>query len=100
MKGRSLALWTAAVVATAVAFVVHLTLRFENVRLGYAVGEARREQQQLVEARRLLSLEIATLTQPDRIETIARGAFGMVVADPTRVVHVDESAQTLARRSR
>lgn len=93
MRARSLALWTAAVVATAVAFVVHLTLRFENVRLGYAVGEVRREEQRLVEARRLLSLEIATLTQPSRVETIARGAFGMVAADPTRVVHVAERPQ-------
>ena len=90
MSSRSLALWTAAVAATAVAFVVHLTLRFENVRLGYAVGEARRAQQQLVEARRLLSLEAATLTQPDRVETIARGAFGMVIADPSHVVHLDD----------
>lgn len=90
MRAGSLALWTAAVLATAVAFVVHLTLRLENVRLGYAVGEARREEQRLVEARRLFALEVATLSQPDRVETIARGAFGMVVADPALVVHVDE----------
>ena len=69
---------------------MHLTLRFENVRLGYAVGEARRAQHQLVEARRLFSLEVATLTQPARVETIARGAFGMVVADPSHVIHLDE----------
>ena len=64
---RFLALWTIAVLATAAAFVAHLALRFETVRLGYDVGHARREQQSLVEQRRLLSLEAATLGQADRV---------------------------------
>ena len=88
MKARFLALWTAAVLAVAISFIVHLTLRFETVRLGYDVGDARREQRSLIESRRLLSLESATLRQPDRVETVARGAFSMEVADSPRIIAV------------
>lgn len=98
MRTRVLALWTAALLATAVAFVAHLTLRFENVRLGYEVGEARREQRELAAAQRLLSLEAATLTQPDRVEAIARRSFRMDVADAARVTSMDAPAPTAGPR--
>lgn len=86
MKARFLALWTAAVLACAVAFTVHLALRFETVRLGYEVGETRREQRRLIEERRLLAIEAATLRQSDRVESIARGGLGMEVPEPARIV--------------
>ena len=86
MSARFLMLWTVAVVATAASFVVHLTLRFETVRLGYDVGAARREQRHLLEARRLLSIEAATLGQPDRVEAVARGAFAMDQPRRPRIV--------------
>jgi cell division protein FtsL len=92
MKARFLVLWTAAVVATAAAFVAHLSLRMETVRLGYEVGQARREQRRLIEQRRLLSLEAATLREPDRIEAVARGTLGMDVPDAARIVPVGQRA--------
>lgn len=88
MKTRFLVLWAAAVLATAAAFVAHLSLRLETVRLGYDVGQARREQRRLIEQRRLLSIESATLREPERIEAIARGTLAMDVPDPARVVPV------------
>lgn len=94
MKARFLALWTAAVLATAAAFVVHLALRFETVRLGYEVGDARREQRRLIEQRRLLAIEAATLRQAHRVEAVARGALEMDVPEPERIVPID------GRRSR
>lgn len=90
MKARFLALWTAAVIATATAFVAHLALRFETVRLGYEVGEAREEQRELIEKRRLLAIEAATLRQAARIEAVARGSLGMDVPEPERIVPIDE----------
>jgi len=99
MKSRTLALWTAALLATAVAFVAHLTLRFENVRLGYEIGEARREQRELAAAKRLLSLESATLTQPERVEATARRKLRMDVADGTRIVPMDAAASAPAPAS-
>ncbi|MCA9582238.1 MAG: cell division protein FtsL [Myxococcales bacterium] len=90
MKGRFLALWTAAVLATSAAFVVHLTVRFETVRLGYEVGGKRKEQRRLVEEKRLLSIEAATLRQAARVETVARGSLQMEQPDRTRIIPVRE----------
>lgn len=89
LKARFLALWSAAVLATAAAFIAHLALRFETVRLGYEVGQARKEQRRLVEQRRLLSIEAATLRQATRIETVARGSLKMEPPDSDRIVPID-----------
>lgn len=89
VAARFLMLWTAAVLATAAAFVVHLSMRFETVRLGYDVGAARAEQRRLIEQRRLLALEAATLRQRQRIETIASGRLEMSVPDAERVVSIE-----------
>ena len=90
MKGRFLPLWCVAVLATAAAFVVHLAIRFETVRLGYEVSEERERQRELLQDRRLLSIEAATLRQSGRVETIARGTLGMEVPKPTRIVTMKE----------
>lgn len=92
MRARFLALWTVAVLATAASFIVHLTLRFETVRLGYDVGDARREQRKLIESQRLLALEEASLSQPDRVETVARGTFDMSVPPAPRIVPMGKDA--------
>lgn len=96
MKARFLALWTVAVLATATSFIVHLALRFETVRLGYDVGNARIEQRKLIESQRLLSLEAATLSEPQRIETVARGAFDMDVPEAPRIVPMDKRGRALS----
>jgi cell division protein FtsL len=96
LKTRVLWLWAAAVIATASAFVAHLSLRLETVRLGYDVGQARREERRLIEERRLLSIEAATLRDPGRVETVARGSLGMDVPDADHVVPVGHGA---ARRA-
>ena len=98
MKGRFLLLWSVAVFAAALAFIVHLTLRFETVRLGYALAKARVQQEQLVEQLRLLSLEAATLRQVDRIETVARGALAMDVAPPSHVIAVQRATTRISGR--
>jgi cell division protein FtsL len=88
VKVKPMTLWTLAVLAASVAFIAHLMLRFETVRLGYEVGRARREQRQLVEERRLYSIEAATLRDVGRVETIARGALSMEVPEADRIVPV------------
>jgi cell division protein FtsL len=96
MKSRFLPLWCVAVLATAGAFVVHLAVRFETVRLGYEVSEERARQRDLLQDRRLLSIEAATLSQSGRIETIARGTLGMEVPKPTRIVTMSEERNPTA----
>ena len=88
VSARFLALWAAAVLACAAAFVVHLAMRYETVSLGYEVGKERREQERLIEQRRLLAIEAATLRQTHRVDAIARGTLKMSVPEPERVVSV------------
>lgn len=95
MRTRFLVLWTAAVLATATALIVHVALRFETIDLGYEVGEARRVQRRLTEAKRLLAIEAATLRQPARVEAVARGVLRMDVADSSRTL----SRTKVARRT-
>lgn len=100
MRARILALWTVAVLAAAASFVVHLTIRFETVRLGYEVGAARRQQRNLLDMRRLLMLEAATLSQPDRVETVARGSLGMDLPSAARVVPMGNTQPPIALSGR
>lgn len=94
---RFLALWFAAVLATVAAFVVHLAMRHEVNSLGLQVDAARREQRRLVEQRRLLSTEAATLRQAPRVEAVARGHLQMEVPAPERVVPIDARPQQSRR---
>lgn len=69
--------WVVAVIATTVALVLHLAVRFETIRLGYRVGELRGEHRELVEKKRLLSLEVATWSEVPRIKRIAEHVLEM-----------------------
>lgn len=87
MKQRPfLALWTVAVIATVLAFVVHLALRGRTVDLGYKLGRARAEQARLREVKRVLSLEAASYETPQRVEMVARTLLGMTAPPPERVI--------------
>ncbi len=92
MSSRALRLWIAALFAITAAFIVHLTVRLETVRLGYELAQERKEQRHLLELRRMLRIESAVLTRVDRVNTFARGALRMrhpegstmyVLRDPT-----------------
>lgn len=97
MKARFLVLWSVAVIAAAAAFVSHLALRHHTVQLGYEVGRARRTQRRMIEQRRLLAIEAATLRRPDRIETVARGRLEMDVPEPARVVPIGQRGRRQQR---
>ena len=87
MKQRPfVALWTLAVVATVLAFVVHLGLRGRTVDLGYKLGKARAEQARLREVKRVLSLEAASYETPQRVEYVARTLLGMTPPPSERVI--------------
>jgi cell division protein FtsL len=99
VKRRFLLLWTAAVLAAAMAFIVHLSMRFETVRLGYEVGRERRAQRELVESRRNLAIEAATLRQAARVEAVARQVLDMDVPEPERVVPAGRFAKRSSTRT-
>ena len=99
MNSRAVTLWIAAVFATGLAFAVHLKLRFETVQLGFELDKAHREQRRLIESKRLLSLEAASLRQTDRVETVARGILGMDMADRGRIITMERTALRAAGRT-
>lgn len=99
MKQRPfLALWTLAVFATVVAFVLHLGLRGKTVDLGYKLGKARKEQARLREMKRVLSLEETSYRTPDRVERVARTLLGMTPPPPERVIILTNAPVPASRR--
>lgn len=98
MKQRPfLMLWTLAVAATVVAFVLHLGLRGRTVDLGYKLGKARKEQAKLREMKRVLSLEAASYRTPDRVGNLARTLLGMTPPPPERIVILKDAVIPASR---
>ncbi len=99
MKQRPfLALWTLAVFATVIAFVLHLGLRGKTVDLGYKLGKARKEQARLREMKRVLSLEETSYRTPERVERVARTLLGMSPPPPERVIVLTNAPVPASRR--
>ena len=93
MKQRPfIALWTLAVAATVVAFVLHLGLRSRTMEVGYKLGVARKDQARLREVKRVLSLEAASYRTAERVEMVARSLLGMTPPPPERVIVLKETA--------
>ncbi len=93
MKQRPfIALWTLAVAATVVAFVLHLGLRSRTMDVGYKLGIARKDQARLREVKRVLSLEAASYRSAERVEMVARTLLGMTAPPPERVIVLKEAA--------
>ncbi len=70
------------------AFVFHLYVRFEAVRLGYEMSQSRSERARLLIERRELRLELASLKSPQRVETEAREKLGMEMPDHHRIISI------------
>jgi cell division protein FtsL len=99
MRRRFIGLWLAAVTAATMAFVVHLAMRFSNIRLGYEVAALEQEQRRLVEMQRTLSIEAQTLRNAERVEGVARRVLHMEVPSPARVVPMGRAAGHGNRRT-
>ncbi|WP_394843095.1 cell division protein FtsL [Pendulispora brunnea] len=78
--------WTLAIVATVLAFVLHLALRGRTVALGYELGRARAEQARLREVKRVLEVEAASYKTPERVDIVARTLLGMEPPTPDRMI--------------
>jgi cell division protein FtsL len=78
--------WTLAILATVLAFVLHLALRGKTVALGYELGRARAEQARLREVKRVLEVESASYKTPERVEIVARTLLGMEPPPADRMI--------------
>lgn len=65
--------------------MLHVWLRLQVVRLGYELSAARQMQLRLEHERRELEVELATLRDPGRIDSVARGRLGMTDPRPGQV---------------
>jgi cell division protein FtsL len=99
-KGRFLALWTVAVLATGAAFVSYLALRFEAVRLGYELDREKQEHKRLAELHRMLTVEVQSLREQKRVSAIAERSLGMAAPDAARIVSIDGPEMMLVRAGR
>ena len=91
-----LLLLTLVIVLVTAAFLVHLYIRFEGVRLGYETNRARAARTRLLLERRELRLELASLKSPARVETEARERLGMEIPDHRRIVPVGRKRKSIS----
>lgn len=63
--------WCLAFVALAAAAGLHVRARLVKVEFGYALSSASKENRRLQAERRKLSVEVATLSNPRRLRTLA-----------------------------
>jgi cell division protein FtsL len=59
---------------------------YQWIQYGYRIEEAEKKVQRLSEVGRQLRLERASLSNPQRIDSIARKQLGMVVPEPGQLV--------------
>ena len=66
--------------------LLHVWLRLQVVRMGYALSTTSKLESQLEQERRELTEELATLTSPDRLEAMARKRLGLVAPEKGQVI--------------
>lgn len=77
------------------AFVFHLHIRFEGVRLGYETSGARAQRARLLVESRELRLELASLKAPERVEAEAREKLGMEMPDHRRIIPIGKKRRSV-----
>jgi len=65
------------------------------IQYGYRIAEAQKKKEQLAEIGRQLRLERASLSNPQRIDAIARRDLGMVIPAPGQLVTLSVAPLTI-----
>jgi len=79
-----------------VAFVFHLSVRFEGIRLGYETSKERSTQTRLLLERRELRLELASLKSPHRVEVEAKERLDMSVPDHRKIITIGKKRRLVS----
>lgn len=69
--------------------------RFALICTGYRIEQLKGQQEQLLEAGRLLRLDEAKLRDPGRIDQLARNQLGMAAPAPGQVVYLEKPGRDL-----
>jgi cell division protein FtsL len=65
---------------------LHVWLRLQVVRLGYVLSTTSKLQSRLEQENRELKIELATMTSPDRLESLARRRLGLRQPEKGQVI--------------
>src|SRR6058998_1242634 len=68
---------------------------YQWIQFGYRIEEAQKKKEQLAEIGRQLRLERASLSNPQRIDAIARRDLGMVIPAPGQLVTLSDAPLTI-----
>ena len=82
-QNLSLALLALCLVGVA---LLHVWLRLQVVHMGYVLSTTSKLQNQLEQESRELTVELATLTSPDRLEAMARKRLGLAPPEKGQVI--------------
>ena len=66
--------------------LIHVWLRLQVVQMGYVLSTLSKLQGRLEQENRELTVELATLTSPERLEALARNRLGLVPPAKGQVV--------------
>lgn len=69
--------------------LVYVWIRVQVIQQGYETSRIRKETAELAEQKNLLEADVGILKSPARIETIARGQFGMRLPMSGEVIIVE-----------
>jgi len=63
---------------------------FECVRYGYMIQQLKQEQSEMVERNHTLKVQFASLSDPQRIDTLARSELGLAPPKPDQIIQIGE----------
>jgi len=63
---------------------------FECVRYGYMIQQLKHEQAEMVERNHTLKVQFASLSDPQRIDTLARSELGLAPPKPSQIIQVGD----------
>lgn len=79
--------WTAVLTVALIGLVwIHVWLRLQVVQMGYVLSTSSKLQNRLEQENRELKIELATMTSPDRLESLARRRLGLRPPEKGQVV--------------
>jgi cell division protein FtsL len=72
---------------------------FECVRYGYLIQQLKQEQAEKVEQNHALKVQFASLSDPQRIDTLARSELGLTPPQPSQIIQIGDPAGPHSRTS-
>ena len=72
---------------------------FECVRYGYMIQQLKQDHAEMVEQNHTLKVQFASLSDPQRIDTLARSELGLAPPKPGQIIQVGDPSGLLSQPS-